>query len=358
VLDFTSALYLGIQHPSWSLAPWSQFTTGVPAALAPPAKSCEVAEALARLQGCESALLGPSTLHLFWDLFGSLGRDGVSIYLDEGAYPIAQWGIERAACRGAFVQKFPHYDPEALAGLLLKNSRRGGHPLVVADGFCPDCGKPAPVKEYLRIAERFGGRLILDDTQALGIFGSSPGPTATYGKGGGGMLQWSGVAGADVVMISSLAKGFGVPIAVLSSGCSTVRQFQDKSETQVHCSPPSIAVIDATEHALSVNQERGDALRLRLAQLVRRFRKRVAGAGFVTVRGVFPVQTLAPISGLNPTVLHEELLRVGIRTVLRGGQRERGTRISFLISALHSLRDIDHTAETLALAVQRLRIQN
>ena len=33
VLDFTSALYLGLQHPSRSLRPWRQFTTGAPAAL-------------------------------------------------------------------------------------------------------------------------------------------------------------------------------------------------------------------------------------------------------------------------------------------------------------------------------------
>ena len=34
VVDFTSALYLGMRHPSWSLRPWVQFTMGRPAALA------------------------------------------------------------------------------------------------------------------------------------------------------------------------------------------------------------------------------------------------------------------------------------------------------------------------------------
>src|SRR4029077_17824252 len=33
VLDFTSALYLGMKHPSGSLRSWSHFTRGVPAAL-------------------------------------------------------------------------------------------------------------------------------------------------------------------------------------------------------------------------------------------------------------------------------------------------------------------------------------
>ena len=32
MLDFTSALYLGLRHGSGSLRPWSALTTGVPAA--------------------------------------------------------------------------------------------------------------------------------------------------------------------------------------------------------------------------------------------------------------------------------------------------------------------------------------
>jgi 8-amino-7-oxononanoate synthase len=69
MLDFTSALYLGIRHPSRSLRPWSQFTTGKPAALelAPGAEA--ITTVLAELQGCERVTLLPSTLHLFFDLF-------------------------------------------------------------------------------------------------------------------------------------------------------------------------------------------------------------------------------------------------------------------------------------------------
>lgn len=49
------------------------------------------------MQGCEMATLSSSTLHLFWDLFGALARGRVAIYMDAGTYPIARWGVERAA---------------------------------------------------------------------------------------------------------------------------------------------------------------------------------------------------------------------------------------------------------------------
>jgi 8-amino-7-oxononanoate synthase len=93
MLDFTSALYLGPQHSMGSLRPWSQLTTGAPAALIRPPGSDTVADQLARLQGCERGTLATSTLHLFWDLFGILAGCRVAIYLDAGAYPIAWWGL-------------------------------------------------------------------------------------------------------------------------------------------------------------------------------------------------------------------------------------------------------------------------
>jgi 8-amino-7-oxononanoate synthase len=92
VLDFTSALYLGLHHPKASLRPWEQLTTGRPAALEEPPGARAVAHKLAALVGCEGAVLVPSTLHLFWDLFGMLAHARVIIYMDAGAYPIAGWG--------------------------------------------------------------------------------------------------------------------------------------------------------------------------------------------------------------------------------------------------------------------------
>src|SRR5262245_51588111 len=114
MLDFTSALYLGMRHGSRSLEPWDQLTTGRPAALVSPPGARQVSQALAVLQGCESGTLATSTLHLFWDLFGMLAGERVAIYPDAGIYPISQWGVERAAARGAPVRKFPHHDAEAL----------------------------------------------------------------------------------------------------------------------------------------------------------------------------------------------------------------------------------------------------
>jgi 8-amino-7-oxononanoate synthase len=358
MLDFTSSLYLGLRHASWQLRPWDQLTTGAPAVLAPPPGAHGVAETLSALQGCESATLVPSTLHLFWDLFGTLlSRRGVAIYMDAGTYPVARWGIERAAARAIPVRSFPHHDSDTLRWQLQHAAQRRLRPLIVADGFCPGCGKPAPIAAYLESARTFGGQLILDDTQALGILGQAPGPGLPYGRGGGGSLRWSNVGGSDVLVGSSLAKGFGVPVAALAGSTALLEQFMATSETWVHSSPPSIAVIHAAEHALAVNRARGEALRQRLVQSIRRFRHRLTAAGFAAVGGLFPVQTLIPIPKLDTSLLHERLLQLGVRTVLRRSHNDHGPCLSFLITARHTPQDIDGAVEMLVKATGRVALR-
>ena len=346
MLDFTSALYLGLHHPSWSLRPWSQFTLGVPAALASLPEARAVAQAVAELQGCDSGVLGTSTLHLFWDLFGMLSRWPAAVYVDAGTYPIARWGAERAAARGVAVHEFAHRDVDALRTELRRHKRL--RPLVLTDGFCPGCGKAAPLPEYLECVRDFDGWLVMDDSQALGIFGDAPAPDAPYGRGGGGMLRRSQIGGPEVLVISSLAKGFGVPVAVLSGSEATVKRFEANSETGVHCSPPSIAVIRAAENALRINHEKGDALRLHLAGLVARFRQKVTMAGYRLLGGLFPIQTFAATGATDTIRLYEKLSANGIRAALVRGENHHPLRISFSITARHSETAIDKAAAAFA----------
>lgn len=347
MLDFSSSLYLGFRHPSCALRPWESLTTGAPAALAEPDNNRAVAQALARLQGCERGVLAPSTLHLFWDLFVVLGRERVEIYTDAGIYPIARWGVERVAGRGTPVQVFSHYDTAELRRILQRRRRGGARPLIVTDGFCPVCGRPAPARELQSCAREFNGLLVIDDTQSLGILGHSPDHTLPYGRGGGGVLTWSGIGGAEIIVVSSLAKGFGVPMAVLSGSRNIIGVFEEGSETRVHCSQPSSAVINAAGYALRVNSRVGDALRFRLVRLVTRFRNRLSSAGFSSSGGIFPFQTLMPVPAFNAISLHEKLLRSGVKAVLHKGGRGKLPLLSFIITAAHSPFDIDRAVNLL-----------
>jgi 8-amino-7-oxononanoate synthase len=353
-VDFTSSLYLGMRHGSREVSPWASLTTGVPAALRDPPASAAVAHRLAALQGCEAATLLPSTLHLFWDLFGVLSPEISEIWVDSGAYPIARWGAERAGARGRPVRAFSHHRPAALRQALQRSASRAPatrHPVVVADGFCPGCGRSAPLGEYLEAVRAYGGLLVVDDTQALGIFGDAATGTP-YGTGGGGSLRRLSLEGPDVLVGCSLAKGFGVPVAALSGAREAIRHFQACSQTRVHCSPPSLPVVHAAFRALELNRTGGDALRATLARRVVRLRSGLRAAGLRPAGGMFPVQTLPTSARFDAAVLHARLLSVGIWTVLHRARAGSRASLSFVVRAAHTPQEIDRVVAAVAAATR------
>jgi 8-amino-7-oxononanoate synthase len=349
VAAFTSALYLGLAHGSAALRPWPRLTAGAPAALVSPAGSQPVARHLAALVGTEAAALGVSTLHLFWDLCGQLRRRPVRILFDRHLYPVGRWGIERAAAAGVPAAPFAHQDAAALSRRLANGP--GLRPVIVTDGLCPDCGRVPPLDRYLALAEAHGGWLLVDDSQALGLLGRSPGPGCPYGHGGGGTPVFRGIRGISsprLLLVSSLAKSFGAPIAMLAGAQETVRSFLDASETLVYSSPPSVAAIRAAEAALAVNRERGDELRARLADRVARFRRGLREIGLSAGGGLSPVQNLGISAGLDPAALQRRLQAAGVDAVLRRGKCRPGRFLTFLLRADQAPEEIDRTVEALA----------
>lgn len=341
-LDFSSSLYLGLRHPTRSLEPWEQLTVGAPAALRVPSTVAPLQDWLATLLGCVRATVAPSTLHIFWDLFLVLGGEAGAVVVDDGAYPIARWGVERAAARGAMWRSFRHHDAEALEAELGAAAARGRRPIVLVDGLCPMCG-PAPLEAYRARVDQFGGLLVIDDTQGLGILGDRH-PTCPFGIGGGGSARYQAIGGPNVVIGASLAKAFGVPMAVLAADAAVIRRFERNAETRVHCSQPSVAAQRAGTRALDVNSAAGDGLRVRLARLIRGFRERAADAGYRPRGPLFPVQTV--VTGPNARSIQDRLRQAGVHSVLHKGHRGE-MRLVFVVTASHRIADLDAAAAAL-----------
>jgi 8-amino-7-oxononanoate synthase len=336
VLDFTSVHYLGLRHPSAGLGSWPALTTGVPAALRAAAGTRRLELRVAALCGVEAASLATSTLHLVWDVFGQLADEGVSLHVDSGSYETLWWGAERARGRGVPVRLFRHRDPHALASGIAED--RSGLPVVVVcDGLCPRCGLCAPLDAYLRALAGRSGRIVVDDTQALGLIGTD----------GGGTLSHLGLPDPRILVISSFAKGLGAPIAALAGSTASVDSYERASACRVHSSPPSTASLRALQRALRLNAVLGDWLRARLAARVSWFRAGVRSAGLDPRGEMFPVQA---VSGMphSAEAVHDDLARAGVRTVLRGGHE--GPELCFVLRASHRRRDLDRALEALRVA--------
>ncbi len=351
MIDFSSSLYLGMQHSIHTLQPWSQLTSGKPGLLHKPVQQQFVEYKLADLMGYEQTILGTSTLHLFWDVFGMLSKLPVIIYFDEHVYPIARWGIERSAYHDITVRQYSHHRADKLYQQINIDCVNGRIPVVVADGFCPGCGKFAPMTELLKSIRKHEGYLLIDDTQALGVFGQQVNRENKFGWGGGGSLWWHQIQDKHVISISSLAKGFGVPVAVLAASHDFIHNFMAASETIVHTSPPSFAVIEATRHALQVNQDKGEEIRARLQRLIFFFKKQLAYADLFSLQGYFPLQTLT-VPLISSQKLYQKLLQAGIQTVLHRIRCTGRAGISFIITAQHQLCNIKSATSILTQIIQ------
>jgi 8-amino-7-oxononanoate synthase len=350
VADFTCALYLGLWHASGELRPWEQLTTGVPAAVRSVSRAATVAKRVAVLQGCEAATLVPSTLHAAWDLGGLFDVHRDALYVDAEVYPVLRVAAMRARSRGVPVREVAHHDPAALRRALGATARR---PLLLVDGLCPGCGGPAPLAPLLAAVRSRGGMLVVDDTQATGILGTPGGPLPAWGRGGGGSVCFHGLEGAaDVLLLTSFAKALGAPIAAIAGCAATIGRVEREADSRVHFSPVSAATVHALEHAMTVNDEHGDALRHGVARAVARLRRGLRSLAIRADGGSFPVQALPPLARPEAVALHRHLLSRGIQAVPQAWAGGAAGRSVFVLTARTSDASIDAALAAIAAAPQ------
>jgi 8-amino-7-oxononanoate synthase len=342
-VDFRSALYLGLRHGASGRASWAALTLGKPAALEEPPGAAALARELAALQGCEAATLLPSTLHLYRDLFSLLAQGVIvrrtALLVDAAAYPIARWGVACAALHGAPVLHFPHADLRQLERMARTVRAQGRIPVVLADGYTPGDAGPPPLRAYAGIVAAQGGWLVLDDTQALGVLG----------RNGGGSIPLHGLQDMPVLAGASLAKGFGAPLAVLSGPGWAVAAFERHSESRVHASPPSAAVIAAAREALRINARDGPRLRRALQARIRQLRGALRAAGLACHGGAFPVQLVAlpRMPGQDAQALADQVQGVVLRT-------NGGLALALLLRADHDEQDVARAAGLVAHSIGKM----
>ena len=196
--------------------------------------------------------------------------------------------------------------------------------------------------------------LLVDDTQAFGLLGAAPGPGQPWGQGGGGSLAHAGVGGSGVLSITSLAKGLGVPVAVLAGSASQMARFRARSETRVHTSPASELHTWLAAHALRQDALRGEARRHRLLSRIGQFRQALGALGLVPEGGLFPVQKLRLPTAHAAFGLHEYLRRRGLRALLLTNVgRPTVPEVAFSLRADHSAADIRHLTRTVGVGLGR-----
>ncbi|WML91882.1 aminotransferase class I/II-fold pyridoxal phosphate-dependent enzyme [Thiothrix lacustris] len=349
VLHFNRAHYLDLSP--YPLRVTQPVATGMPAVLFESSQERLLAKQMAAMQGQAAAVLGMSTLHLFWDWFELVRQTPVQVFMAQDTYPF----IQLLAKRAFTPQRLQTFRDMAELAKQLAQVSPASLVMVVADSWSLRRNQPFAVKSCLKLLSGRRGLLVLDDTQTCGLLGHNPSRQLPFGGGGGGILPWVGVATEQVVLITSLAKALGTPVAVLSGNAAVVDCFRQQSHTRTYCSPPSPWLVEHALHALQQNAQTGGRRRRSLVGHIHYFQAQLQGVGIHWEGGIFPVQKLVFPYDWQCVAIYRYLRQRQVETVVTRSD-SGACALTVVLRAGHRREDIRHLVILLTQALAQLPI--
>jgi len=157
--------------------------------------------------------------------------------------------------------RFRHNDLDHLEALLKKEKGKKDALIVVESLYSMD-GDRCPLTELVKLKERLGCLLLVDEAHATGV----------YGAKGGGLLEESGVAeGVDIAM-GTFSKALGSYGAYIAASEELIDTVVNRARSFIFSTALPPAVIGACQAAVELVREQPE-LRTELAAKVRFFRQ-------------------------------------------------------------------------------------
>lgn len=236
LLDFSSNDYLALSaHPALieaATAALGRYGTGAGAARLMSGNfpvHQELEEAVAMLKGKAAALLFGSGYAANVGIISALmGRDDI-IFTDRLNHASIYDGCRLA---GAKLARFRHNDLEHLEALLRSRSVKGTKLIVVESVYSMD-GDQAPLHALVRLKERYGCLLMVDEAHATGVFGAN----------GGGMVEEAGVAGGVDLAMGTFGKALGSYGAYVAASQGMIDFLVNRARSFIFSTalPPAVA---------------------------------------------------------------------------------------------------------------------
>lgn len=246
--------------------------------------------------------------------------------------------IDGARLSRAAVQVYPHGDTATLATLLAASRARTK--LVVTDSVFSMDGDLAPLPDLLRLCERHGAWLVIDDAHGFGVLGHH----------GRGALEHFQLRSPQLIYMGTLGKAAGVAGAFVVAHDTVIDTLVQRARPYIYttASPPALA------HALLTSLEiiggaDGVARRLQLQARIAQL------AATLTLRRWQRLPSLTPIQpiciGENGAAM-AAAAALDVRNLwvpaIRPPTVARGTaRLRITLSAAHTADDVTHLVTAL-----------
>jgi glycine C-acetyltransferase len=272
-----------------------------------------------------------------------LGRDDVIISDELNHASI----IDGCRLSRAEIKIFPHKDVEACEKILKELEGRQGHKLLITDGVFSMEGDIAPLSELVKLAEKYGCIMMIDDAHASGVLG----------RNGRGTVDHYNLHGRVDIQVGTLSKAIGALGGYVCSTRDTIEFLYHRARPFLFSTshPPSVAATCLA--AFEVLEEEPQLIE-KLWANTKFFKEELTKRGFNTGMSETPI---TPIMVGDAALAHRfsrELFAAGVfaqgigyPTVPQGK-----ARIRTIVTATHTREELCGALEILEQVGKRLRI--
>lgn len=297
----------------------------------------ELEESLAAFKNTEAALTFSSGYTAASGAICALLDKGDILVVDRLVHACV---IDAARLCGAKLRVFGHNDLDDLERILKWATRNSGGPqqtarvLIVTESVFSMDGDLAPLKEMVRLKERYGAWLMVDEAHATGLFGARR----------SGLVEELGLTGQVEVQMATLGKALGAAGGCLCGSRRLIDYLVNRARSFIFSTAPAPASAAAARAAVELVQStEGQELLARLWRVVNRLKKGVMKAGW-------PIE--ATHSAILPLMVGNEQKAVALANKLRAGgvfvpairypSVARGAaRLRLTATAAHTNADVD-----------------
>jgi len=165
-----------------------------------------------------------------------LGK-GDAVLLDSDAHASLYDGCNMS---GADIFRFKHNDMQSLERRLVRLKDRVSDCLIIVEGMYSVLGDNAPLAEIVKLKERFGTSLLVDEAHSLGV----------YGERGCGVSEQQGVLDKVDFIVGTFSKSLGAMGGFCTSKHDILKLLRYVSRPFMFTASPSPTVMATTREAL------------------------------------------------------------------------------------------------------------